>query len=119
MSIFDAYDQEFLSLSQELGRNISELKSYSSGNDKTESLIKMIDALFSQSHDLIKQMEVEVRGHDNATRKMLNEKLTQYKKSLSSQKSDYERAKEQAQRSSLLGSKSIEQRQRLLDTNDK
>ena len=32
---------------------------------------------------------------------------------------DFERAKEQASRSALLGNKSVEQRQRLLDTNDK
>lgn len=60
MSIFDAYDQEFSSLSQEVSKNVSELKSYTSSNDKTESLIKMIDALFSQSNELIKQMELEV-----------------------------------------------------------
>ena len=61
MSIFDAYDQEFSSLSQEISRNVSELKTYTSSNDKTDSLIKMIDALFSQATELIKQMELEVR----------------------------------------------------------
>ena len=61
MSIFDAYDQEFSSLSQEISRNVSELKTYTSSNDKTDSLIKMIEALFSQATELIKQMELEVR----------------------------------------------------------
>jgi hypothetical protein len=61
MSIFDAYDQEFSSLSQEISRNVSELKTYTSSNDKTDSLIKMINALFSQATELIKQMELEVR----------------------------------------------------------
>eukprot|EP01036_Dinobryon_divergens_P030489 gene30489-39738_t len=119
MSIFDAYDHEFSSLSQEISRNVSELKAYTSANDKTDSLIKMIDGLLKNSTDVIKQMELEVRGHDPATRKVLTEKITQYKKSSSSQKMDFERAKEQASRSSLLGNKSIEQRQRLLDTNEK
>eukprot|EP01035_Chromulina_nebulosa_P025220 gene25220-32910_t len=118
MSIFDAYDHEFSSLSQEISRNVSELKAYTSANDKTDSLIKMIDGLLKNSTDVIKQMELEVRGHDPATRKVLTEKITQYKKSSSSQKMDFERAKEQASRSSLLGNKSIEQRQRLLDTNE-
>lgn len=69
MSIFDAYDQEFSSLSQEISRNVSELKTYTSSNDKTDSLIKMIDALFSQATELIKQMELEVR--DNPRRSIL------------------------------------------------
>ena len=69
MSIFDAYDQEFSSLSQEISRNVSELKTYTSSNDKTDSLIKMIEALFSQATELIKQMELEVR--DNPRRSIL------------------------------------------------
>jgi hypothetical protein len=60
MSIFDAYDQEFSSLSQEISKNVSELKSYTSGNERSNSLIKIIDALFSQANELIKQMELEV-----------------------------------------------------------
>jgi len=60
MSIFDAYDQEFSTLSQEISKNVSELKTYTSSNEKSNSLIKMIDALFSQSSELIKQMELEV-----------------------------------------------------------
>jgi len=117
MSIFDAYDSEFSSLNQEIIKNLGELKN--SSGDKAASSIKLIEGLFSQSADLIKQMEVEVRSHDPATRKMLTEKVTQYKKSNSTLKSDFERAKEQAQRSSLVGAKSGEQRQRLLDNNDK
>lgn len=118
MSIFDAYDSEFSSLNQEIIKNVGELKNNSSG-EKSSSLIKQIEGLFSQSADLIKQMEVEVRSHDPATRKMLTEKVTQYKKSNATLKSDFERAKEQSQRSSLVGAKSAEQRQRLLDTNEK
>jgi hypothetical protein len=73
-----------------------------------------------QAGDLVKQMEVEVRSHDPATRKMLTEKVNQYKKSLNSLRSDFEKAREESQRSGLfVGSKSNEQRQRLLDTNDK
>jgi vesicle transport through interaction with t-SNAREs 1 len=118
MSIFDAYDAEFTSISQEINRNINELR-HNTTSDSSGNLIKHIDALFVQSNDLIKQMEVEVRGHDPATKKVLGEKVVSYKKSNNSLKSDFERVKEQAQRSSLVGNKSIEQRQRLLDANDK
>ena len=60
MSIFEAYDQEFSTLSQEISKNVSELKSYTTSNDKTGSLIKMIDNLFSTSGDLLNQMDLEV-----------------------------------------------------------
>jgi primosomal protein N'' len=74
MSIFDAYDQEFSSLSKEINKNITELKT-ADKSEKATSSVKLIDALFSQANDLIKQMEVEVRSHDPATRKVLSEKV--------------------------------------------
>lgn len=119
MSIFDAYDQEYNSLSRDIIRSIGELKNLSNGSEKVSSSIRHIDALISQSSDLIKQMEIEVRSHDSGTRRALGEKLSEYKKSLSSLRSDFERAKEQAQRSSLIGEKSSADRQRLLNVNDK
>jgi hypothetical protein len=88
--------------------------------DKSTTLIRHIEALISQAGDLIKQMEVEVRSHDTATRKILTDKVNSYKRSLQSLRSDFDKAREESQRSNLfVGSKSNEQRQRLLDTNDK
>lgn len=116
-SIFEAYDSEFSAINKEITKNINELKN--DEEDNGPSIIKQIDALFSQANDLIKQMEVEARSHDVATRKILTEKLAQYKKSTGTLKVDFGRAKEQAQRSSLIGSKSMEHRQRLLDSHDK
>ena len=119
--IFKAYDEEFNSLSREISRNISDLKA--AGQDEeaaSAGLTRQLEALLSQAADLIKQMEVEVRSHDSATRKVLQDKVLHYKKSLASHRSDFERAKEAAERSALgIGSKSQEQRQRLLDVNDK
>ena len=92
MSIFDAYDQEFNSLCQEISKNISELKGCSSNDtDKIAVSMRQIEGLISQAGDLTKQMEVEVRSHDPATRKVLLDKVNQYKKSLTTHKSDYER----------------------------
>ena len=120
MSIFDAYDQEFSSLSQEISKNNAELKSCASSDaDKASGLVRLVEGLLSQAGDLIKQMEVEVRSHDPATRKVLLDKVATYKKSMLTHRSDLERAKEVSSRSALLGTKSIEQRQRLLDANDK
>jgi hypothetical protein len=119
MSVFDAYDQEYRSLVQEISRNISELKTYSSGDDRASSSIRQVEGLLKQASELIKQMEVEMRGQDSATRKVLTDKVGEYKKSLLSYQSDFERAREQAQRSELIGEKSAAQRAKLLDANDK
>ena len=92
--------------------------------EKASSLSRQIDALFTQAADLVKQMEVEVRSHDASTRKVLADKVNGYKKQLTTMKTEYNAAKDQADRETLLGggggaNKSLEQRQRLLDTNDK
>ena len=119
MSIFDAYDQEYNSHCRDIIKTIGELKQLSPGAEKVPSCIRYCEGLISQSTDLIKQMEVEVRSHDAGTRKALGEKVVEYKKSLASLRSDFERAKEKSQRSSLIGEKSSADRQRLLDVNDK
>jgi vesicle transport through interaction with t-SNAREs 1 len=82
--------------------------------------VKHIDALLIQAGDLVKQMEVEIRSHDAATRKVLSDKIAQYKKSLSSLRSDFERARTEAQRQNLVtDSRSGTDRERLLSANDK
>ncbi len=49
MSIFEAYDGEFNSLSRDISKNISELKDYSGGNDqRTSQMIGQIERLISQ-----------------------------------------------------------------------
>lgn len=74
MSIFDAYNGEFTSLSSDIGKNINDYKSNSSG-EKANSIGRHIEALLAQASDLVKQMEVEVRSHDATTRKVLTEKV--------------------------------------------
>ena len=125
--IFRAYDEEFNSLSREIAKNLGSLRSLGTPSSEEEAaangsatLIRQLDALLLQAADLIKQMEVEVRSHDTATRKVLTDKVLHYKKSLTTHRTDFERAKEAAERVALgIGSKSQEQRQRLLDVNDK
>jgi hypothetical protein len=88
--------------------------------EKSSNLVKHVDALLIQAGDLVKQMEVEIRSHDAATRKVLSEKISQYKKSLASLRSDFERARTESQRSNLnLDGKSAADRDRYLATNDK
>lgn len=82
--------------------------------------MKHIDALLLQVSDLVKQMEVEMRSHDSATRKVLSDKIAQYKKSLTSMRSDFERARTESQRAGLVSdSRSGTDRERFLNANDK
>eukprot|EP00602_Paraphysomonas_sp_CaronLab_P006058 CAMPEP_0185018686 /NCGR_PEP_ID=MMETSP1103-20130426/1352_1 /TAXON_ID=36769 /ORGANISM="Paraphysomonas bandaiensis, Strain Caron Lab Isolate" /LENGTH=210 /DNA_ID=CAMNT_0027548593 /DNA_START=92 /DNA_END=724 /DNA_ORIENTATION=- len=119
MSIFEAYDSEFSALSQDISKNISEFRSYSSNAEKSSNLVKHVDALLIQAGDLVKQMEVEIRSHDAATRKVLSDKIAQYKKSLASLRSDFEKARMEAQRASLVGDKSAADRSRYVSANEK
>jgi len=120
MSIFDAYDSEFTSLSQDISRNISDFKANMANSEKCSTINRHVDALLLQAGDLLKQMEVEVRSHNSATRKVLSEKVNQYKRVLSSLRTDFGKAKEEAERNNLFaGTKSGEDRQRLLNTNEK
>ena len=103
--------------------------------------MRQIEAMFGQTKDLIKQMEVEVRSQDGlpnyhfilhlffclimvdisvATRKILSDKVAQCKRTEISLQGDYSRAREQVQKSFLIGGgKSEAQRQRLLNTTEK
>ena len=118
MSIFDAYDAEFSALKQEIAKNVAEFR-----EDTGAPKPKLIEGLFLQANDLIKQMEIEARSSDSSSRKILNEKVSKYKKSVQTLKSEYNIIKTQHDKSDLINaepkSKSAEQRQRLLDSNDR
>ena len=65
---------------------------------------------------LIKQMEMEARSCEDPTfKKALQDKILQHKNSLAQIRNQ----NEEAQRSDLIGNKSVAQRQRLEDANDK
>ena len=121
-AIFVAYEEEYVSTCNHLSTLIAELHSSSSAaesNTHSNGKIESTNELLQQATDLIKQMEMEVRSQEPATKKMLLEKVAQHKQTLVAHRSNFGRAKEQSQRSSLLGTKSIEQRERFMDANDK
>lgn len=130
MSIFDAYDSEFNSLLEEIQKSIQLLNEYHNNNDskdikKQDNLIKLTDGLFMQSNDLLKQMEVEVRSHDLATKKRLNEKVLKYKQNINNMKSEFTSISIKIEKLALMNddmasnSKSVEHRQRLLTVNER
>ncbi len=77
--IFNAYDEEFKGLTGNISTKLEEFKTNKS-NPKGPSVV---EALLSQANELIKQMDIEVRGEQNLKiRKELTEKLSNYKKEL-------------------------------------
>ena len=62
---------------------------------------------------------VEWSDELGATRKTLSEKVSQCKRTEASLQADYGRVRDQVQKSVLIGGTSENQRQRLLNTNDK
>jgi hypothetical protein len=121
-AIFVAYEEEYESTCSNLTTLIGELRSSSADHDndtKRGGLTRSINALLQQAADLIKQMEMEVRSQEPAAKKALLERVARHRQGLASHRTDFARANEQSQRSSLLGAKSIEQRERFVDVNDK
>lgn len=126
MSIFEAYDAEFSALRQQITIDIEKLKDPDLEDGKTiEGLSKLLDGLFLQSNDLIKQMELEARTSPISSRKSSHERVMQYKKSLQTLKAEFQNVKSDCEKRLLLessihgSSKSDEQRQRLLNANDR
>ena len=126
-SILDAYEEEFKALQDSLDRELGTLKDLEQDND-TESAkyLKQMTALMSQGTDLVKQMEIEVRSQGGGAKKELVEKISMYKRSLKKYRGDFATQKNRLNRGTLMSGadgpalgKSAEQRQRLLDTNDK
>ena len=124
---FERYDEEFLSLSEQVRRSLAALDD-DVGNGistSTESDLKMASNLLSQCDDLLKQMGLEARGVDDATAKRdLLAKVRTCKTKLSSLRADYDSIREKVDRSNLgletrsPGSSGSGHRERLLQTND-
>ena len=81
----------------------------------------------TQLEGLIKQMKVEVRSQDPATKAALSVKIQSYEKALAGVRSDLGKAREKEEKNALLGgggargggAGSVAQRQRLLETNER
>jgi Vesicle transport v-SNARE protein N-terminus len=71
MSIFEAFDQEYASLSNDISKKIQELTNLSE-KDKPQGFIRQIEGLFGEVQDTLKQMEIESRSHDGGTKLIYN-----------------------------------------------
>jgi len=125
MSIFDGYDEEYQSITNEITKKLSEVVSYETDPDKNAASLTQVSRLVGQAGQLIDQMNLEVRSLEPATRKQLQKKVRQYKDSLNSLEEDFNRVKEKTDRATLVGGGgggggggglSAEHRERMEDT---
>mmetsp|Transcript_46291 Transcript_46291/g.68272 ORF Transcript_46291/g.68272 Transcript_46291/m.68272 type:complete len:234 (+) Transcript_46291:170-871(+) len=136
---FERYDEEFLSLTEQVQTSITHLqnsgtKSGSVGSPKSpESELKLAQGLLSQCEELLKQMQIESRSVDDASaKKELQKKVRVCKARLLNLRDDFNSAKTSVERGMLLsGSSSVDveagsrgstlgsdHRERLINTSD-
>ena len=125
-SLFDGYDEEYQSITNDISKKISEVSTYETDPDKNTASLKQIGRLVGQANQLIDQMNLEVRSLETATRKQLQKKVRQYKTSLNSLEDDYRRVREKHEREGLLsvtaygvGGLSAEHRSRIASTTER
>lgn len=122
-TVFDSYNEEFSTLTGEVSKRISQVTTYESDPGKKMEMLRNIDSMLVTASDLVKQMEMEVRGEgDPGARRELAARIGRSKQALGGLQADYRRAREAEDRRGLLGDAgngaSAEQRQRLLKAND-
>jgi predicted nucleic acid-binding Zn-ribbon protein len=118
MSIFDAYDDEFTSLAREVSSTMSHVNTYEESHEKKLKELKKANDILSHANELVKSMEIEVRSQEDAgTKRDMKEKVTEYKKTLSSLRRDYEELKQQEEHAALIEDPAAEQRSRLMSAN--
>lgn len=123
-SVFDSYDEEFCALVRDMGKNISHVSTYETDIEKKMTLLRGIDNTMQQTRDLLKSMEIEVRGQEHPpTKKSMAEKTQQFKKTLAALTADYAAAKLSTEREALHGDNcdeaTVEQRDRLMASTDR
>ena len=122
-SVLEAYDQSLQILISAIETKLVELKALPSSREKkthvVENLIKEISALFNEADSATKQMNMEIKSNDAATRKLLSPKLDVIIKRVDELRREYARSKEQSQRSCLIGDRSISDRAQVLNSNEK
>jgi len=128
-SIFQAYDDEYSSLTSTIEKEMALLKSHVQGNNGSSNITnpiqtgtsgdsnnnastsnsgssssseRMVEALLTQSLDLIKQMEMEVRSQEGVVRRQLSDKVTSYRTTLKQQQAEFLHIKEQSDKAHLM-----------------
>ncbi|KAH9504033.1 Vesicle transport through interaction with t-SNAREs 1A [Bulinus truncatus] len=121
MSIIQSYEQQYSSVTADITHNIGKI-AISYGAEK-QNYIKQADRLFDEAHELLEQMDLEVKELESKERQKYQTRVKSFKTELTKLQSDLKRAKLgiDANRDELLGEDthdSEDQRTRLLDNTE-
>ena len=118
--VFDAYEEEFNANCNEFqalidGLNQCGPQDFSKKND----LCTGAEASITKINNLLKEMEMEVRGYASAMKRSCGDLLQSNKEQFATLKSEYNNAKFAWERSGLTNTKSGEDKRRMLDSKEK
>ncbi|XP_071401828.1 vesicle transport through interaction with t-SNAREs homolog 1A-like [Centroberyx affinis] len=122
-SDFEAYEQDFGTLTAEITNKIGRIPKLS-GEEKTQ-LVLNVDKQLEEVRELLEQMDLEVREIPIQSRAMYNSRLKSYKQEMEKLEKDFKRSRiaySDEVRNELLGddaSSSENQRAHLLDNTEK
>lgn len=121
MSIFDDYCKDLDFMYDDISRNLADLRNRdtSISNSDFEKYEKTINAVFDQSDDLVKQAEIETRSHASAERKLLLERVKEYKDRFSDLRERFKNESNRLQKALLVGTKSGDAKIRLMESSEK
>lgn len=112
--IFDAYCDDLTFMANDVRGNLEILRS----GESFGQVKNTIQAVFDQSTDIVKQAEIEARGHSSQERRALTDKLKFHKDKFFALKQEFDSIVFQNQKSQLTG-RSGEDRGRMLETQEK
>eukprot|EP01138_Halocafeteria_seosinensis_P000797 gb/GECG01000818.1/.p1 GENE.gb/GECG01000818.1/~~gb/GECG01000818.1/.p1 ORF type:complete len:164 (+),score=14.83 gb/GECG01000818.1/:1-492(+) len=107
LSAYNDYEEEFLRMSRELQNRISALRNQDDdkrGAERSQAELKSIETDLWQAKQQLADMETEVRGLPDGTRRELGNKISTYRDSINSLQKDLEKVKNRINRNSLMES---------------
>lgn len=116
-SIFDDIKNEIELNTRKLSELLEQLKLNEQNN--ISQYINDLDHVFTETDELVKQLNIEARSSERSSRSLYESQVIDIKSEISSFRSKYDHIKEQKQKSSLIGDKSMYDRERMLTTSDK
>ena len=117
--MFEEYHDSYKKLVSSVTSHLATLDGGSQDKEAATAIVQEVPNLLSEAADTLKQMELEARTAEATKRSEYMQTVADAKKSLANLRNEFERSKERATRSHLLGDKSIQQREKMMDTTEK
>ena len=109
METFEVYEEEFLKIRRNLETKLMSYDAAAATSDESSQ----IEDLIKQANDLLKEMTL---GLDTQTKKLVASKTADFKDSINSLKIKYDKSRLKTNKDSLMGDKSYDDRQKMMNT---